>query len=42
VLATRPIMISGAEGQNILVGLGQVSRKIKDFLIDYTNHVTEK
>jgi hypothetical protein len=42
VLATRPIMISGAEGQNILAGLGQVSRKIKDFLIDYTNHVTEK
>jgi hypothetical protein len=42
VLATRPIMISGAEGQNILAGLGQVSRKIKDFLIDYTNRVTEK
>jgi hypothetical protein len=42
VLATRPIMISGAEGQNILAGLGQVSRKIKAFLIDYTNRVTEK
>jgi hypothetical protein len=42
VLATRPIMISGAEGQSILVGLGQVSRKIKDFLVDYTNRVTEK
>jgi hypothetical protein len=42
VLATRPIMVSGAEGQSILAALGQVPRKVKDFLVDYTNHVTEK
>jgi hypothetical protein len=42
VLATRPIMVSGAEGQNILVGLSKVPRQTKDFLIDYTNRVTEK
>jgi hypothetical protein len=42
VLATRPIMVSGAEGQGILAGLGQVSRKIKDYLVDYTNRVTAK
>jgi hypothetical protein len=42
VLATRPIMVSGSEGQSILVGLGTVPRQIKDFLIDYTNRVTEK
>jgi hypothetical protein len=42
VLATRPIMVSGAEGQSILAGLGQVPRKVKDFLVDYTNHVTDK
>jgi tripartite-type tricarboxylate transporter receptor subunit TctC len=42
VLATRPIMVSGAEGQSILAGLGQVSHKVKDYLIDYTNRVTAK
>jgi hypothetical protein len=42
VLATEPIMISGSEGQGILADLGKVPRKIKDFLVDYTNRVTEK
>jgi hypothetical protein len=42
VLATQPIMISGAEGQGILAELGKVPRKIKDFLIDYTSHITDK
>jgi hypothetical protein len=42
VLATQPIMVSGSEGQAILVGLGTVPRQIKDFLIDYTNRVTGK
>ena len=42
VLATQPIMVSGAEGQNILVGLGKVPRQTKDFLVDYTNRITEK
>ena len=42
VLATRPIMVSGADGQNILVGLGKVPRQTKDFLIDYTNRMTSK
>jgi hypothetical protein len=42
VLATKPIMVSGADGQGILAELGKVPRKIKDFLIDYTNHITDK
>ena len=42
VLATKPIMVSGADGQGILVDLGKVPRQIKDFLINYTNRVTEK
>jgi hypothetical protein len=42
VLATRPIMVSGGDGQQILVELGKVPRKIKDFLIDYTTRITEK
>jgi len=42
VLATRPIMVSGAEGQDILAGLSKVPRKVKDFLVDYTSRVTEK
>jgi hypothetical protein len=42
VLATRPIMVSGSDGQQILVDLGKAPRKIKDFLIDYTTRITEK
>ena len=42
VLATKPIMVSGADGQGILADLGKVPRQIKDFLINYTNRVTEK
>jgi tripartite-type tricarboxylate transporter receptor subunit TctC len=42
VLATQPLMVSGSDGQQILVDLGKVPRKIKDFLVDYTTRVTEK
>ena len=42
VLATKPIMVSGADGQSILADVGKVPRQIKDFLIAYTNRVTEK
>lgn len=42
VLATKPIMVSGADGQGILADLGKVPRQIKDFLVTYTNRVTEK
>jgi hypothetical protein len=42
VLATQPVMVPGAEGQAILTDLGKVPRQIKDFLVTYTNRVTEK
>jgi len=42
VLAVEPVMISGTDGQKILTDLATVPRKIKDFLVDYTNKVTEK
>jgi hypothetical protein len=42
VIATQPIMISGREGQEILADLGKVPRPVKDFLINYTNRITEK
>jgi hypothetical protein len=42
VIATQPIMISGREGQEILADLGNVPRPVKDFLINYTNRITEK
>jgi len=42
VLAVEPIMVSGAEAQDILGGLGGVRREIKDFLISYTNRISEK
>jgi tripartite-type tricarboxylate transporter receptor subunit TctC len=42
VLATQPLMVSGSDGQQILVDLGKVPPKIKHFLVDYTTRVTEK
>jgi hypothetical protein len=42
VLAVQPVMVPGDEGQVILTDLAKVPRQIKDFLVDYTNRVTEK
>jgi len=42
VLAVKPIMVPGDEGQAILTDVGKVPRKIKDFLVDYTTRITGK
>lgn len=42
VLAVEPVMISGGEAQKILVGVSAVRPEIKNFLVTYTNRITEK
>jgi hypothetical protein len=42
VLAIQPVMVPGDECQTILTDLAKVPRPIKDFLVNYTNHITEK
>ena len=41
VIKTEPILVSGAEGQEVLNGLATVSNEIKDFLIKYTTNMTK-
>jgi hypothetical protein len=42
VIKTEPILVSGAEGQEVLNGLATVSSEIKEFLVKYTNNMTSK
>ena len=42
VIKTEPILVSGAEGQEVLNGLATVSNEIKEFLVKYTNNMTSK
>ena len=42
VIKTEPILVSGAEGQEVLNGLATVSAEMKEFLVKYTNNMTSK
>jgi tripartite-type tricarboxylate transporter receptor subunit TctC len=42
VIKTEPILVTGAEGQEVLKGLAAVRNEIKEFLVDYTNKMTSK
>ncbi|MEI8152828.1 MAG: hypothetical protein WCG92_14670, partial [Hyphomicrobiales bacterium] len=42
VIKTEPILVTGAEGQDVLTGLATVSDDIKEFLVKYTNNMTSK
>jgi hypothetical protein len=42
VIKTEPILVTGAEGQEVLNGLATVRNEIKEFLLDYTNKMTSK
>ncbi len=42
VIKTEPILVTGAEGQEVLNGLGTVTSEIKEFLIKYTEAMTGK
>ncbi|MEA2983304.1 MAG: hypothetical protein QOF09_5127 [Alphaproteobacteria bacterium] len=42
VIKTEPVLVTGAEGQEVLTGLALVSDEIKEFLVKYTNGMTSK
>jgi tripartite-type tricarboxylate transporter receptor subunit TctC len=42
VLHTTPILLSGADGQQVLADLGAVPPEIKAFLVDYMTRMTSK
>ena len=42
VIKTEPILVTGAEGQEVLNGLATVSNEIKEFLVKYTDNMTSK
>jgi hypothetical protein len=42
VIKTEPILVSGTEGQEVLNGLGAVRNEIKEFLVTYTNNMTNR
>jgi hypothetical protein len=42
VIKTEPILVTGAEGQDVLTGLGSVPSEIKEFLVKYTSEMTTK
>ena len=42
VIKTEPILVTGAEGQEVLNGLASVPTEIKDFLLQYTNAMTNR
>jgi hypothetical protein len=42
VIKTEPILVTGAEGQEVLNGLASVSDDMKDFLVKYTANMTSK
>ena len=42
VIKTEPILVSGAEGQEVLNGLAAVPNEIKEFLVKYTSNLTSK
>ena len=42
VIKTEPILVTGAEGQEVLNGLATVSNEMKEFLVKYTANMTSK
>ena len=40
VIKTEPILVTGAEGQEVLNGLATVSDETKAFLVKYSNSLT--
>jgi tripartite-type tricarboxylate transporter receptor subunit TctC len=40
IIKTEPIFVSGADGQAILTGLGNVRQEIKDYLVAYVGRMT--
>ena len=42
IVKTTPILRSGAEGQDIIVALGNVRPEIRKFVVEYTDKLTAK
>jgi hypothetical protein len=42
VIKTEPILVTGAEGQEVLNGLAAVRNEVKEFLVTYTNNMTNR
>jgi hypothetical protein len=42
VIKTEPILVTGAEGQEVLNGLASVSNEMKEYLVKYTANMTSK
>ena len=42
VIKTEPVLVTGAEGQEVLSGLAKVPNEIKEFLVKYTDSMTSK
>jgi len=40
IIRTEPILVSGAEGQEILADLGKVPKEFKDYLVALTGRMT--
>jgi tripartite-type tricarboxylate transporter receptor subunit TctC len=42
VIKTEPILVTGNEGQAVLAGLGNIRDDMKEFIVNYTNHLTNR
>ena len=41
IIKTKPILVSGHDGQDILAGLGTIKPQIKSYLVDYVSKITQ-
>ena len=42
VIKTEPILVTGKEGQEVLTGLGTIRDEMKEFIVTYTNSLTNR
>src|SRR5215208_5782159 len=42
VIKTEPILVTGDEGQAVLTGLGAIRDEMKEFIVNYTNSLTNR
>ena len=42
VIKTEPILVTGSEGQAVLAGLGTIRDEMKEFILSYTNSLTNR
>lgn len=42
VIKTEPILVTGNEGQAVLSGLGHIRDDMKEFIVSYTNSLTNR